>query len=165
MAQVIKKAKVPASILSELDWESEGYLIRYRIVSESKNLRSHWSPIYFVQAPSFTDVEGEFYESISDSDPTKTIVSVVWDDAFDRPSYDVFVAFRGNAPENVFDFDGDQFYYHGRSTTHNYSFIQREGITSIRVIVQPASNKPIIKPNFIIYDSDNPVVIPVLDES
>lgn len=157
MAEVIKKIEVPPSILSELDWETGGYLIRYRIVADSRNIRSHWSPVYFIAAQDFTDVEGQFYESVADTDPTKTIISVVWDDFFNRPSYDIFVAFRGNPPADTFQYDGDDFYYHGRSTTHNYSFVQRDDVDSIRIIVQPASNKPIIKSSFIIYDSDNPI--------
>ena len=159
MADTLKKVSVPNSILSELDWESGGYLIRYRIVSESRNLRSHWSPVYFVTVPDFENVEGEISEIVSDTDPTKKIVNVVWDDLFDRPLYDVFVSFRDNPPEDVFEYDGDLFYYHGRTPTHNYSFINRPDVTSLRIIVQPASNKFLIKEKFVIYDSDNPVVL------
>jgi hypothetical protein len=157
MVNVIKKVEAPPSLLAELDWESGGYLIRYRIVSDSRNIRSHWSPVYFVPVPDFTDVEGQFSESISDSDPTKSVVSVVWDDVFNRPSYDVFVSFRDNPPEDTFEYDGDDFYYHGTTATHEYAFVQRDGVSSIRIIVQPSANKKLIKSNFVIYDSDNPI--------
>ena len=151
MVNVLKKVNVPTSILSELDWETGGYLIRYRIVSENKNLRSHWSPTYFVSVPDFSDVEGEVSES-------GNTVKVVWGDLFNRPLYDIFVAFRGNNPEDVFEYDGDFFHYHGRTPTHEYSFLNRPDVASLRVIVQPATNKFLIKDKFIIYDSDNPVV-------
>lgn len=157
MANVIKKVSVPPSILSELDWESGGYLIRYRIVSESKNIRSHWSPTYVIPVASFPDVYGEYTESVSESDPTKTVITVIWDDLFNRPSYDVFVSFVGNDPDDVFEYDGNNFYYHGTTPTHNYSFVQRDGVVENRIIIQPASNKKLIKPEFIIYDSANPV--------
>lgn len=157
MANVIKKANIPASILSELDWDSGGYLIRYRIVSESKNIRSHWSPTYLLPVSSFPDVEGQYSESFSDSDPSKTIVTVTWDDLFNRPSYDVFVAFIGNEPEDSFEYDGDLFHYHGTTPTHTYSFVQRDDVAALRIIVQPASNKKLIKDDFIIYDSDFPI--------
>ena len=157
MAQVIKKAKVPDSILAELDWESSGYLIRYRFVSENKNSRSHWSPIYFIEAPAFTNVSGEYYETPSDSNPAKNLVTVVWDDLFNRPAYDVFVAFRGNLPDDVFTYDGDEFYYHGRAYSHSYSFENRDGVESIRIVVQPAANKALIKESFVIYDSEYPI--------
>jgi hypothetical protein len=156
--EIIKRVSVPRSLLTELDWESNGYLIRYRIISNNKNIRSHWSPTYFIPAEDFADVTGQFYETTSDSDPTKTVITAVWDDFFSRPAYDVFVAFRGNDPDNVFEFDGDQFYYHGRAYSHSYSFENRDGVESIRIVVQPASNKPIIKASFIIYDSEHPVV-------
>ena len=158
MVNVIKKVNVPPSLLAELDWESGGHLIRYRIISESRNTRSHWSPVYFVSVPDFSDVEGEFSESFSDSEPAKTVISVVWDDVFNRPSYDIFVSFRDNPPEETFEYDGDSFYYHGTSPTHQYSFVQREGVSSIRIIVQPSANKKLIKSSFIIYDSDNPII-------
>lgn len=48
MAEVIKKVIIP---LSELPADSpilDGYLVRFRIVSEDKNRTSHWSPIYLV---------------------------------------------------------------------------------------------------------------------
>ena len=159
MVNVIKKVNVPPNLLAELDWESGGYLIRYRIVADSRNIRSHWSPVYFIPVPDFADVEGEFSESVSDSDPIKSVISVVWDDVFNRPAYDIFVSFRGNPPEETFEYDGDDFYYHGTSPTHQYSFVQREGVSSIRIIVQPSANKKIIKSSFVIYDSDNPIVI------
>lgn len=157
MVDLLKKVNVPNEILAELDWETGGYLLRYRIVSENKNIRSHWSPTYFISVPDFQNVEGEISENISDTDPTKTVVTVVWDDLFNRPLYDIFVAFRGNSPEDVFLYDGDTFHYHGRTPTHSYSFINRPDVESLRVIVQPASNKLIIKDKFIIYDSDNPI--------
>jgi hypothetical protein len=155
MAQVIKKATVPRNLLSEIDWETEGYLLRYRLVAENRNLRSHWSPTYFVPVEDFAIVDGQIVETISDTDPTQSNITVTWDDLFNRPQYDVFVSFRGNDPETTFEYDGEQFHYHGTTSVHSYSFLQREGVTSIRVIVQPAANKKLIKPNFIIYDGES----------
>lgn len=154
MTQTIKKVSVPRNILQELDWETGGYLIRYRILAENKNIRSHWSPIYFVPIGEFSSVEGQIVETVSDTDITKKVITVIWDDLFDRPLYDVFVSFRGNAPENTFEYDEDQFYYHGTTAVHSYSFLQREDVSSIRIIVQPAANKKLIKPSFIIYDGE-----------
>jgi hypothetical protein len=157
LAEVIKKITVPDSLLVELDWETGGYLIRYRIVSESKNINSHWSPTYVIPVADFADVEGQFYESVSDTDMEKYIITVVWDDVFNRPAYDIFVSYRGNDPDDAFAYDSDMFHCHGTSKTHNYSFVQRDNVVSNRIIVQPASNKKLIKPSFIIYDSDNPI--------
>jgi hypothetical protein len=158
MVNVLKKVNVPTSILSELDWETGGYLIRYRIVSENKNLRSHWSPTYFVSVPDFSDVVGSFFEILGEDGQTN--VSIVWDDLYNRPLYDIFVAQEGSLPYgDEFLYDESMFHFHGTSPNHNYSFVKRENTTSIRIIVQPASNLKKIKSSFIIYDSDNPVVL------
>lgn len=154
MAQVIKKATVPESILGLLDWETEGYLIRYRIVAENKNIRSHWSPIYLISSPDFLIVDGSYSETLGQDN--KTIGSVVWGDANGRPSYDVFVSFYSNsllysANENPFLYDGSYYFYHGTTQTHNYSFIVPDDSEFINIIVQPASNKKLIKDSLIIF--------------
>lgn len=155
MVSVIKKATLSPGDLFELDWEAEGYLVRYRIKSENKNLSSHWSPIYILKVDDFEDVEGSFFESIGEDD--KINLTVVWDDVYNRPRYDIFVAFRGVEDSESFVYDGDSFSYHGTSPTHNYSLVKPEGAESVRFIIQPAANKKIIKNKFVIYDSDEPI--------
>lgn len=155
MADVVKKVIVPPSLLEELDWEANGYLVRYRIKSENKNLSSHWSPVYIVPVEDFPNVEGSFFETVGENG--ETIVTVVWDDLVERPFYDIFVSFRGLNLFNTFEYDGDTFMYHGTSPTHNYSIIKKEGTESLRIVIQPSADKKIIKENFIIFDSDNPV--------
>jgi hypothetical protein len=154
----VKKINVPASILSELDWETGGYLIRYRILSENRNTRSHWSPVYELVVKDFEDVVGSFFEVLGEDGQTS--ITVVWDDLYGRPFYDIFVAQEGSELYgDEFLYDGSLFHFHGTSPNHNYLFVKREGATSIRIIVQPASNIKKIKPSFIIYDSANPLVI------
>lgn len=53
----IKKAKVLETNLPDIVSTVEGYLVRYRIVSEDRNRTSHWSPIVLVQ-PQYTYVPG-----------------------------------------------------------------------------------------------------------
>lgn len=158
MADVIKKAIVPRSILSEIDWEAEGYLVRYRIKSENKNLSSHWSPVYLVPFTGYDTIEANYFETIGEDG--KTNVTVVWDDVVLEHAnlYDIFVSFRGITLFNTFEYDGDTFVYHGQTSVHNYSFIKKEGTTSYRIIIQAAADKKLIKDKFVIYDSDNPVV-------
>ena len=50
MADVIKKAVVLEPNLPPVNTQTEGYSVRYRIVSEDRNRSSHWSPIYNLQA-------------------------------------------------------------------------------------------------------------------
>lgn len=48
----IKKVRIPFVDLPPINVESEGYNIRYRIVSDDKNRISHWSPTYLIE-PAF----------------------------------------------------------------------------------------------------------------
>jgi hypothetical protein len=157
MPDSLKRVEIPSEILSELDWDTGGYLIRYRYVSENRNTTSHWSPVYQAIVPDFEKVEGEFSRTLGEGG--STVVTAAWDDAYSRPFYDIFVAQRDSVLYgDEFEFDGDMFHFHGTSSTHDYSFVERSGTTSTRVIVQPAANLKKIKDGFIIYDSDNPLV-------
>ena len=53
----IKKATVLAANLPEPLTPPEQYLVRYRIVSEDRNRRSHWSLIYYVNPITTQDEE------------------------------------------------------------------------------------------------------------
>jgi hypothetical protein len=53
----IKKAKIVRADLPAISSETEGYSIRYRIISEDKNRVSHWSPVYLIK-PEYTFVVG-----------------------------------------------------------------------------------------------------------
>lgn len=52
-----KKIKIDNSDLPPIDVASQGYTVRYRIISEDKNRTSHWSQIYTVK-PEYTFVPG-----------------------------------------------------------------------------------------------------------
>jgi hypothetical protein len=154
MAIEIKKVTIPPQDLKEIDWDSESYLIRYRIKTENKNLSSHWSPVYSLPVGFFPKVQGDFYETVSESG--KILVNVVWDDFLNFPLYDIFVAFDGGEKDfQEFLHDENSFYYHGSSQNHNYSFVKRTDANAIRVIVQPSTNIKKIKERFIIFDSKN----------
>jgi hypothetical protein len=71
--ETIKKFKTPLSDLPAVNSETQGYSLRYRIVSDDKNRISHWSPIYLID-PDFTYVPG-----IIQFNKAGNIASVVWD--------------------------------------------------------------------------------------
>lgn len=150
MADVIKKVTVPQTLLQELDWDTEGYLLRYRIVSESRNIRSHWSPVYFFPGPIFEEVEGSIAESVG---PTgREILVAAWENDYNLAAYDIFIAFPDALTIDGILYDGNYFSYRGRLTTNSYSFTFNPEASSARVIVQPATNKKTIKQSFIIFD-------------
>ena len=63
MTDVLKKAVVLEKNLPPLNTQTEGYSVRYRIVSEDRNRSSQWSPIYnlkpeyTLETPGFLAVE------------------------------------------------------------------------------------------------------------
>lgn len=69
----IKKAKVLQDNLPDIVSSLEGYLVRYRVVSEDRNRTSHWSPTFLVQ-PEYTFVSGA--TSLSKA---ADHVNVIWD--------------------------------------------------------------------------------------
>lgn len=146
----IQKVVVLKDSLPPILYDSGEYALRYRVISEDKNRFSAWSPIYKIESPEVSLVEG----AVSVSGNT---VTVVWDDALGRPKYQVFASF--DDPETPGNYDN--FFYHGLSSVHNYSFlIPTNGAppNSVRVIVQVELSKEEINPNFVIYDSQNVLV-------
>ena len=130
----VKKAIIQKESLPPIDSPSAGYVVRYRIISEDKNRTSHWSPIFVTSAVPVQSVAGAL--SI-----TETIITAVWGDELNRPSYDVFVKF-----------DSGSFAYHGTSTVHSYAFLNT-GTTSVHVKIQVSSSIKEVKTALVIFDS------------
>ena len=134
MSEIIKKAKILKEFLPPVDSESFGYVVRYRIISEDKNRTSHWSPTFVTNPITVESVSG----AVS---TTASIITAVWGDELNRPSYDVFVKF-----------DSGSFFYHGTTTVHTYQFLNT-GTTSVHVKVQIASSVKQVKEGLVIFDS------------
>ncbi len=130
----IKKITVKRSSLPPVDYDSQKYNIRYRVISEDKNRSSHWSPIY-------NSIGSDINVTSGAVSKTEQIITAVWEDQNSSSSYDVFVKF-----------DSNQFVYKGIATGHSYSFAN-QGTTSVRVIIQVVSSKKEIKEDFLVYDS------------
>jgi ADP-ribosylglycohydrolase len=127
----IKKATVLKQSLPPVNSDN-GYLVRYRIVSEDRNRYSHWSPIVTLTGNSPEAVAG----SVIHADG---IVNAVWGDEAQYPDYDVFVGFDSATPA-----------YHGTTSVHNYSFLN-EGTEEIEVIIQIASSSKTLSNTLEIY--------------
>jgi hypothetical protein len=130
----IKKITVKRSSLPPVDYDSQKYNIRYRVISEDKNRSSHWSPIY-------NSIGSDINVTSGAVSKTEQIITAVWEDQNSSSAYDVFVKF-----------DSNQFVYKGIATGHSYSFAN-QGTTSVRVIIQVVSSKKEIKEDFLVYDS------------
>lgn len=69
----IKKYRQAYADLPPISSETEGYSIRYRIISEDRNRVSHWSPVYLL-VPEYTYVPGTIeYNSANQ------VASFTWD--------------------------------------------------------------------------------------
>lgn len=128
MASGQRKAKVlskdlPAVI--KLSDGSFGYLTRHRIISEDRNRFSAWSNVY--EVPVF-DLNNRPATVDGDISVVGNTIQVTWDDAADRPQYDIFVSF-----------DEEPFFYHGTSPIHSYSFLKKSGASLVSVTIQVES--------------------------
>jgi len=130
----IKKLRVLKSSLPPIDHDTEKYNIRYRVISDDRNRFSHWSPIYNSDGVDVVVTSGAVSRA-------GNIITAVWGDQNDFPEYDVFVKF-----------DSGDFFYHGKSKVHSYSFL-KTGTTSVRVKVQIISSKKEIKAALNVFDS------------
>ena len=119
-----QKVRLSRSDLPEVSRLSDGtygYVVRYRIISEDQNRFSHWSPIRELTMPPVTQVDGDVAVS-------GNIIQAVWGDEEDRPNYDVFVKF-----------DDGEYFYHGTTPTHQYSFLSLYDSLTVQVAIQVSS--------------------------
>ena len=136
----IKKLRISKFSLPPVDHDTEKYNLRYRVISEDRNRTSHWSPIYNSDGSNVIGTSGAL--SIS-----QEIITAVWGDENNHPSYDVFVSF-----------DGNPFFWHGTSAVHSYSFLS-EGLTTVQVKVQLVSSKKEIKAALQVFDSGSQFLV------
>jgi len=110
---IIKKENLPA-----FDINQNGYIFRYRVISEDKNRVSHWSPIIGID-PEYTYASGNINHNKSGS-----INTVVWDSVSitkdsslieNASTYDVWVKWDKS--------DNGDWLYSGRLNSTNISLI------------------------------------------
>lgn len=132
----IKKVRFKQATLPPLIAGEEGYVLRYRIVSEDKNRSSHWSPIQTIK-PNYQYTLG----TIS-NDKQGSIVSVVWDAVVinkdnniiaNEQEYDVWVRWDRN--------DGGDWISKQRINGTNISLLIPETYTKANIVQGSAPNK------------------------
>jgi hypothetical protein len=114
----IKKAKVLERNLPDIIPTLQGYLVRYRIVSEDRNRLSHWSPIFLVQ-PEYTFVSGNtsLGKSLNHVDIVWDSVIIEKDGAYIRKARDYDVWLRWDKG------DGGDWIYAERVQQNSATFI------------------------------------------
>lgn len=133
----IRKTVIPKSQLPNVTSDNK-YNVRFRIVSDDQNRRSHWSPVATILGNPITPVSGE-------STYADGIINVVWDDALNYPEYDIFIRWDYNETTNP-----TSFFYHGTSTVHNYQLLS-EATVQYDVIVQVASIEKEVSPTLEVF--------------
>lgn len=116
--EIIKKARILENRLPAINSVTEGYEIRYRVISEDKNRTSHWSPIFLVK-PEYTYVPGTIHHTKAGD-----VSTVAWNSVEikkgttlikEAMSYDVWVRWdRG---------DGGDWEYRSRIDTSSIALI------------------------------------------
>lgn len=100
--EIIKKTKIAASSLPQINSKTLSYDVRYRIISEDKTLFSHWSPVVSIN-PGYTFSPGNINISSNSG-----VVNVVWDsvniligsNVIRRATdYDIWVRWSRNGPD------------------------------------------------------------------
>jgi hypothetical protein len=135
-----KKVTIEKKDLPPLSPDGE-YLIRYRVISEDKNRKSSWSPIYSLSAlPFIEDVSGDL--QISDS---SLAVTAIWEESSWNSSYDIFVSF-GVYNVVTSSVVWESYVYSGSPTSQSYSFLRPVAVTDVRVKIQLSGIEKTLSP-------------------
>tara|TARA_R110001606_G_scaffold397598_1_gene574570 strand:- start:42 stop:476 length:435 start_codon:yes stop_codon:yes gene_type:complete len=141
----IKKAKFSAASLPGINSDTEGYLLRYRIVSEDKNRVSAWSPVLKLE-PSY--VYGIGLAAKSDSG---SIITASWDA--------VSIIIDGDPVRSVNNYDiwvswnsGASYEFYGSTSNTYANILKPAGIASGSIRIYHKTNPPIEIPKFKLYD-------------
>jgi hypothetical protein len=132
----IKKIRIRQSDISTINVNEEGYVLRYRVVSEDKNRTSQWSPISIIQ-PGYTYVGGDI--SFNKSGQVATLawdsVSIQLDGSEVRKAseFDIWLKWDRN--------DGGDWLYKQRIDGGNISFPIPSTYTIGGVVQGSAPNK------------------------
>ena len=132
----IKKIRIRQSDISTINVNEEGYVLKYRVVSEDKNRTSQWSPILIIQ-PGYTYVGGDISFNKSGQ-----VATLAWDS--------VSIQLDGNEVRKANEFDiwlkwdrndGGDWLYKQRINGGNISFPIPSTYTIGGVVQGSAPNK------------------------
>lgn len=88
----IRKAAFLQENLPTINVDVEGYLVRYRIVSEDRNRASHWSPIFLIK-PEYDFISG----NTSLGTQSAEHINIIWDP--------VIIEKDGNVIRTAYEYD------------------------------------------------------------
>lgn len=117
----IKKAIIKKNTIPAFYGKDQTYILRYRIVSEDRNRTSHWSPYYYIGAPSATSIQ--FSVSV---DSTNKSIMVIWTPSANTiNNFDVYINWNNSGWKFI------------RNTTSTVFAINYENdVSSFKIAVQ-----------------------------
>ena len=144
----IKKTRIKREDLPAINTDAEGYILRYRILSEDKNRTSHWSPLETL-LPGYTFISGSIHHSKAGE-----INTVAWNAVIvnkdstyitTAEEYDVWVRWDSN--------DGGDWEYRSRVASSSISLLTPTSYTINGVVQGSAPNRLSVE----IYLKGNPI--------
>jgi hypothetical protein len=131
----IKNVIIKKGLLGKVT-ENNKTVLRFRIVSEDKNRKSAYSPIFFTESEDVNPGTGDLRQ-------LGNTMFLSWDpgNLSTQILYDIFVGFDSSTPT-----------YRATTGSTNYSFL-KTGTTSVQAIVQVSSINPKLNDTLKIYDS------------
>jgi hypothetical protein len=116
----IKKVIINKTSLPAISGDSQGYIVRYRVVSEDKNRYSHWSPQYKLLVDPVSTINHALIINQSSS-----TLNLVWDPVEDITSFDVYTSI-----------DNGPWIYSTTVSTTSYSSLINQANNHIQLAVQ-----------------------------
>jgi hypothetical protein len=118
--QGIKKVVIEKKSLPPISGEYNGYILRYRIISEDKNRYSHWSPQYKISLDPQNAINFSFTV-----DATKNTVNLIWNSVSGVSNFDIYTKLN----------TGD-WVYSSTVSSNSYSSLISSSATTVQIAVQ-----------------------------
>lgn len=127
----IKKATIKKEDLPPIDGNINGYVVRYRIITEDRNRSSHWSPRYTVLLDSIATVPTNQRSVVVAGDGSTKTLTAVWVPpvGFATSSFDVYIKVGSGEYE-----------YRATVSTPTYATILQSGVQAslaVQILTNP----------------------------
>lgn len=130
----IKKVTILKSDIEAIAGASQGYILRYRVVSEDKNRTSHWSPQYKLNVTALNPIANPRPHVVT---VANGVVNCVWEQTkgLSSEKYDVYL--KWTVPEIPPAVEiPDVWEYITTTPSPSFSTVKRSGATKVQVAVQ-----------------------------
>lgn len=146
----IKNARFDSALLPPVNSDTGGYFVRFRVVSQDKNRKSAWSPVYSV-VPDYTLVPGEIGHFASGN-----ILSLSWDPA--QLSIGESLIRNINGYDIWVNWNNLGWTYKASTSETSYNVVIPSGTSSYAVKIYRRSSNQVQLPQFEVYSIPDTVI-------